>query len=447
MRAFFEGPAGSGKTHRLIERAEQLVSDGFLEGGQYALALTFMNGARRRLSSKLAAVPTFRRQFRCLTFDSFAQMIVARRRALLRQMPDAVKEARSMNEFDATCFLASRLLAHPGIAEWIAVAHPIAIVDEAQDLAVHRFAMLRALDTKCQMLAAADGFQCLDQNHIAAVDGVLTWLRGADELVELSEVVRTSQSGILQVARAIREGRSVLDQLGAPTGSIGEARVAAGFRLREVPASNAGIIAWAIGFELMKMAGGIAILTPDSRYSLLRAALEKVRTEKFNLNKAKGMTFGPFHRLEWETGDEERASTIIDKLNLAETMSFTDAMSALAVCAGDIEIIETTKRLARRRRIAGLQTVSCSELEGLIRAAARDISRHGRAHSSSIEAMTIHAAKNREFQNVLVLWPHTAPADPDQARRLLYNAITRAQRRCSVIVFGKDRLGSPPFSM
>jgi hypothetical protein len=224
-------------------------------------------------------------------------------------------------------------------------------------------------------------------------------------------------------------------------------RIAAGFRLREVPATNAGIVAWAIGFELNNMAGTIAILTPDSSYHLLRTALEKVRTNKFNLNKVKGTTFGPFPSLKWRAGDDERASSIIGKLQLTEVMSYTDAISALTVCASDTEIIETTRRLERFRRITGLRTVSRSELEELIQTATRDISRYGRTHSSNIEVMTVHAAKNQEFENVLVLWPHTAPADPNQARRLLYNAITRARRHCSVVVFGKDRLAGPPFSM
>jgi hypothetical protein len=446
MRAFFEGPAGTGKTHRLIGRAEQFVSDGVLEDGAQILALTFMNGARQRLSNKLAATRIFRGRFRCLTFDSFAQMVVARRRAALRQMPEAVEKARSMNEFDGPCFLAARLLELPAIADWVSITHPIAIVDEAQDLTEHRFAILRALAVKCEMVAAADGFQCLDQAQFDAVDATLRWLRGATEVVQLTDVVRTSVAGLVQVARAIRDGRSVLDQMGPPTGSSIEVRVAAGIRLREVPASNAGIVAWAIGFELMNMNGEIAILSPDSRHALVRGALEKVRTEKFNLNKTKGTTFGPFPRLEWEIGDEERASTIIGKLELTETMSCSDAMTALAVLDGDVEIVETMNRLARLQRITGRQTISSIEIENVIRIATRDLFRHGRIHRSRIGAMTVHAAKNREFDNVVVLWPHTAPADPDHARRLLYNAVTRAKQRCSIIVFGKDRLRSPPFS-
>jgi superfamily I DNA/RNA helicase len=60
--------------------------------------------------------------------------------------------------------------------------------------------------------------------------------------------------------------------------------------------------------------------------------------------------------------------------------------------------------------------------------------------------MTIQRAKNREFANVIVLWPHSATGSPEHLRRLLYNAITRAQSHCSVIVLGQGRLSAPPFT-
>ena len=60
--------------------------------------------------------------------------------------------------------------------------------------------------------------------------------------------------------------------------------------------------------------------------------------------------------------------------------------------------------------------------------------------------MTIQRAKNREFPNVIVLWPHTVTGSPEHLRRLLYNAITRAQHHCTVIVLGKGRLNAAPFS-
>jgi DNA helicase IV len=60
--------------------------------------------------------------------------------------------------------------------------------------------------------------------------------------------------------------------------------------------------------------------------------------------------------------------------------------------------------------------------------------------------MTIQRAKNREFPNVIVLWPYSATGSPEHLRRMLYNAVTRATTHCSVIVLGQGRLNGVPFS-
>ena len=57
--------------------------------------------------------------------------------------------------------------------------------------------------------------------------------------------------------------------------------------------------------------------------------------------------------------------------------------------------------------------------------------------------MTVHQAKNREFDSVIVLWPYEVSAT--RQRRLLYNAITRAKRQAVVIVQNPDRINQPPF--
>ena len=71
--------------------------------------------------------------------------------------------------------------------------------------------------------------------------------------------------------------------------------------------------------------------------------------------------------------------------------------------------------------------------------------RFGNRTGSRIKAMTVHQAKNREFEGVIVLWPFTATGTPEHQRRLLYNAITRAQRWCTIVVQSRDMLKKPPF--
>lgn len=59
--------------------------------------------------------------------------------------------------------------------------------------------------------------------------------------------------------------------------------------------------------------------------------------------------------------------------------------------------------------------------------------------------MTIHQAKNREFDSVIVLWPYEVAGGADRQRRLLYNAVTRAKRQAVVIVQNPERMQQPPF--
>ncbi len=105
---FFEGPAGSGKTFNMVARARQLVENDALGEGQRMLALTYMNGARRRLTKDLNNETLFRQKFDCLTFDSFAQTLVRRRNA---NLTDEMRQmAEEMGQFDGPCFLSCELL-------------------------------------------------------------------------------------------------------------------------------------------------------------------------------------------------------------------------------------------------------------------------------------------------------------------------------------------------
>ena len=54
---FFEGAAGTGKTHNIIEEARSLVAQNILGEHGRILALTFMNGARRRLLFRARSAP------------------------------------------------------------------------------------------------------------------------------------------------------------------------------------------------------------------------------------------------------------------------------------------------------------------------------------------------------------------------------------------------------
>ena len=98
---FFEGAAGTGKTHNLVGRAGEIVQEGALGEGHKLLALTFMNGARRRLDVRLGENPAFHRRYDCQTFDVFARTLAARRRSLIT--PAMQAQADVLSEFDGPC--------------------------------------------------------------------------------------------------------------------------------------------------------------------------------------------------------------------------------------------------------------------------------------------------------------------------------------------------------
>ena len=70
---------------------------------------------------------------------------------------------------------------------------------------------------------------------------------------------------------------------------------------------------------------------------------------------------------------------------------------------------------------------------------------YGQTSGHCYTALTVHQAKNREFDGVVVLWPYQVGGNSENKRRLLYNAVTRAKRWCNVIVQGESILKSPPF--
>jgi superfamily I DNA/RNA helicase len=63
-----------------------------------------------------------------------------------------------------------------------------------------------------------------------------------------------------------------------------------------------------------------------------------------------------------------------------------------------------------------------------------------------IPLLSIHQAKNRQYDHVIILWPHGVPGNDDLKARLLYNGITRARRSCKVFVRAQELLNAAPFT-
>jgi superfamily I DNA/RNA helicase len=263
---FFEGAAGTGKTHNLVGRAGEFVQGGALGDEHKLLALTFMNGARRRLEARLGENAAFRRRFDCQTFDVFARTLMARRRSLIT--PAHQELAGALNVFDGPCFLAASLLEHESVRRWVARMFPLVLVDEAQDLDEHRTRILRGLSQSCRIVAAADAFQCLHDGR--DTEPLMGWLESAGKTHRLTQPRRTSQQGLLAAAFAVREGRDIKVVLHQSPQAQNSTWNSQGFRLVQTHASNAGLVAWTIANEMAQRTGEFAILTPE-RVTLLSA--------------------------------------------------------------------------------------------------------------------------------------------------------------------------------
>lgn len=439
---FFEGAAGTGKTHNLVGRAEELVQDGALGEGHKLLALTFMNGARRRLDARLGAIPAFRRRFDCQTFDVFARTLVARRRSLIT--PVMQEHAAALNEFNGPCALAAGLLEHEPVRQWVARSFPLVLVDEAQDLDEHRMRILQGLSRSCRIIAAADAFQCLQDGRDTAP--LIGWLESVGQTHRLTQVRRTQQQGLLAAALAVREGRDMRAALTAKTYKNNTTWNGVGFRLLDAPATNAnhGLLAWSIANDIAQRQGPVVILTPDAGNTIVRAALNTVQTKQ-NTRKNSGATFGPYPHT-WDRQDNQEADALLADIALPETASCVVLRALLTPLAEHAPIAQTLSRIDRLRRAHGRVDFTAAQVTQFVREAVRNRSRLGFQPQRGHLAMTIQRAKNREFPNVIVLWPHTATGSPEHLRRLLYNAITRAQNHCTVIVLGHNRLNAPPFA-
>ena len=417
-----EGPAGSGKTTRLFEELGCVLEECPLAEHQRVLALTKMHGSRRRMDGQLRAITGLRRRYRCCTADSFAWSIVRRWRTLARKKSAA---ELAEDDYEQVCSLAGDLLAETTISRWVGRAFPIVVVDEFQDSKGGQLAMVSSLSSLATCIVAADDFQDLDSTE---VNPAVEWARTNGQSKRLSQIHRTSASGLLEASRALRAGGNVRNKrndftvLGAPNHNVGASYVSKN-------------LLWWSG------CADIAVLTPvrPSRSPFVRDLIARVKEKPIS-----DPPVGP-HRVPWEELQEDECDRFIEGLGLPDEpdaevryngLSFSDVGGPRRGLRHWIE---------RQRRVAARTTFTAEE----IRREARRIHQRSRAYrrvrDGGVRAMTIHQAKNREFHSVIVLWPYQVTGTIDRQRRLLYNAITRAKYRVLVVVQNPSRLHQPPF--
>lgn len=138
---------------------------------------------------------------------------------------------------------------------------------------------------------------------------------------------------------------------------------------------------------------------------------------------------------------------MLAEIALPDTTSCADNRALKAPLAGHALTAQTLSHMDRLRRVHGQAAFAAVLVSSeFVSDAVRNRSHLGFRQSHGHRVVTIQREKNREFPNVIVFWPHTATGSAKHQRRLRYNAITRAQNHCIVIVLGQGRLNATQFA-
>ncbi len=417
-----DAAAGYGKTFRLMQVLGEALVKQPLKEGQKVLALTFMHGSRRRLNEKLRAVPGLNGCYACMTIDSLAWRLRERWWSLGSLL--GFPPPGAVGAFDVECEFAAMLLREGAVQQWTASSFPIVVVDEAQDLTSARLEMVAALGGIAQVFLAADEFQCL--NPTLRPNPLAQWLPTVCKPETLPKPMRTNVAALLNAAVAVREGK-------APP-SEGKFKIMAGSSVPLASAQLANAIRWSGG-------GSIAIIAPSTQSKFVREVVLRVQTEPSGKNK----DLGPY-AIRWEESDRDEFARLANLAEMPEKCSITAAVGLLRTLPRSGPAEQTIAWLQRIASTTGRADTTSAEVSAQLQRFISIRRQQSKDADRGIHAMTVHQAKNREFDGVVVMWPFEFKADDEGKRRLLYNAVTRARRWCSVIVQSDKMLKSPPFS-
>tara|TARA_R110002074_G_scaffold380153_1_gene558701 strand:+ start:3475 stop:4758 length:1284 start_codon:yes stop_codon:yes gene_type:complete len=421
----FKGGAGCGKTYSVMEQLNtQLVETPLLQH-QRVLALTYMHGARHQLDELLEGIADLKGRYEASTIDSFAWTVCRRWRARIDEMGLVQPEN---GDFENISLIATQLLEDPLVAEWVANSYPIVLIDEAQDLDFVRLRIVQGLLETCCIILAFDEFQCLNSENRPVA--VLAWIEERCTPTSLEVCRRTDAQHLLLAASQVRSGQ--------PLTADGVS-----FRVKILPerptAPHRAVTA--IGYEIMK-GGSFALISPvrKERSQYLRGITDLLQTKLIGAEQR----LGPFPVV-WEGSGESRVQEVRDAIAREDAYSFEQIEGLLAAF---IDLSPTTSTLAmlkRARDAGGVTEFPKKTIQELFERNVMSARQFTRRTSGGRRAMTVHQAKNREFDRVVLIWPYELGGDDDSRRRTFYNAITRAKSSCLVIVQSQRLLERAPF--
>lgn len=412
----FEGAAGTGKTTRALAAAREHVEESPLEEEQRVLGLTKYHGSRRRMEAALKGPQGVGRSVDCLTLDSFAWHLLCRWRSLAHDLGLVVDQG----DFEATSSAASRLLQEPEVGPWVARRYPLLVVDEMQDCKKRgEVDLLANLAPHLDCICAADAFQELSGD---SDNPAISWAESVGEVERLDCCHRTRREGLLAAANALREGRPVQSDRDT------------GFEVVSAPRPPAGggrvswrLLVWSKYKETAVISPTAAGTSPFVPEVLTWVEENVAQSSKSN------RTAGPF-KVPWESSEADQCDRLRSALNLPPDPQSRVSCADLAVAARNAKAHDVGDWVRRQKTVGGRSTLPAGEVHEEIERIVHRRRAFGPQRLGKRFALTIHQAKNREFDSVIVLWPMRIRSDVEQQRRLLYNAVTRAKQQALVVV-------------
>jgi len=421
------GYAGTGKTTRAMDLVKERVDGISKLEYQSFLGMSFMHGSRRRLDQKLREV-CGHTPYRATTIDAFALSILNRWRTSVglskplspmtgdRGPIEGLFEVRA--GFEWIRAEAAKLLSKQTVGGLVGLSFPLIVVDEFQDCQGPQLEIVKALANHTQLLLAADDFQLLNPigSNCPAVEWALELEHDGRGVVEdLSTPRRTTNRALLEAARCLRDNR---------TSNI--------VTIPVVCCPNAGPAAWwiisKIAMPPFKWKGNCALISPTLD-SFVNKTLDSCNNQLVKKN------LPPIH-FHAERSQEYEIELLAESLRISTGASEDWTPPSCIDSPMGQHVIDTVQQYCRLRGIKPIP-------ERLVASFAERTIHTQRAYaqrSPNRIVTTIHGAKNREFDNVFVLWNSYTVGhwSTEEQRRLLYNAITRARRNCVVLVQGSE---------
>lgn len=427
----FIGQAGTGKTTKLIETVEELLGSTSWMEHNALLALTFMHGSRKRLTSKLSFLKKRKIKIECQTIDSFASSLVHRYRkaiglnSLLSVQPDLKqdfqkREDETLLSIDYVRKKAAELLSLDRVKSCIRNAYPIILIDEFQDCEEELLSLIKVLAKVNPMLLAADDFQNLNSKELSCE--AVEWLRENAAIVQLKDNHRTSSSQILNSAAALRsntKANSPIEIIAVPTVNLAAYQIA-----KKVQWSKWGL-----------SGSNVVVITPVNPNKSRFVAGSLKRLNKPFGGPPKNWSLKATSIIEENTTEDELADILKLIPEFENNDSVSDAQLSMWLKIKHPVLKTAIDQCRRIIQIKGLLYIDKNKIKETL---SKQLHIY-RAYKLGIKndnliCLTVHGAKNREFDYVIILWPYEVRKDELYARKLLYNAITRAKKNAMIIV-------------